>query len=116
MDSFLGVVPFFDLHAYSYVDWVTRPDDLRSQGAFCIYFNSNLILWSPRYQNTLSRLSAESEYQSLACTTIELLWKQQLLGFRYSFTCTTYSRIRYSRCYLSNYQCYLSFSNKTSGN
>ncbi|KAH9684575.1 hypothetical protein KPL70_013597 [Citrus sinensis] len=67
------------LTAYSDADWGVDPDDRRSVGGYCVYLGSNLVSWSSKKQNTVSRSSAESEYRALALATSEMLWITYLL-------------------------------------
>jgi hypothetical protein len=49
--------------AFSNGDWVRCPDDRRSTSGFAIYLGKNLISWSSRKQQTVSRSSMEAEYK-----------------------------------------------------
>ena len=67
------------LTAYSDADWGSDPDDRRSVGGYCVYLGSNLVSWSSKKQNIVSRPSAESEYRALALATSEILWITYML-------------------------------------
>lgn len=68
------------LHNVSYSDWAGNPNDRRSVNGFVIFLGSNPISWSSKKQQTVARSSTESEYESLANATTELIWIQSLLG------------------------------------
>ncbi|CAN0824684.1 Retrovirus-related Pol polyprotein from transposon TNT 1-94 [Linum grandiflorum] len=67
------------LLAFSDAGWVSDYDDSRSQYGYAIYHGTNLVSWTSRKQKVVARSSTEAEYRSLAYTTAELMWLDQLL-------------------------------------
>jgi len=66
------------LQAYSDVDWAGDPNDRRSVSGFVVYLGSSPISWAFKKQHTVSRSSAEAEYQALTIAAAELTWICQL--------------------------------------
>lgn len=67
------------LSAYSDADWGGCPDTRRSTSGYCVFLGSNLVSWSSKRQNTISRSSAEAEYRAIANVVAETSWFHQLL-------------------------------------
>lgn len=62
------------LTSYSDADWTGCPDTRRSTSCYCVYLGHNLISWSSKRQQTVSRSSAEVEYIGVANTVAETCW------------------------------------------
>ncbi|GKB51342.1 ribonuclease H-like domain-containing protein [Tanacetum coccineum] len=67
------------LVAYSDVDWVGCPTNMRSTSGYCVFLGVNLLLWSSKQQNTLSRSSVEAEYRGVANAVAKTAWHHDLL-------------------------------------
>lgn len=65
-----------DLVAYSDADWAGCPNMRRSTSGYVVFLGDNLVSWSSKHQNTLSRSSAKAKYRAVA----ETCWLRQLLN------------------------------------
>jgi hypothetical protein len=68
-----------ELAVYTDVDWVSCPDTRRSTSGYTVFLGNNLVCWSSKHQNVVSRLSAEAKYRAVANGMAEACWLQQLL-------------------------------------
>jgi histone deacetylase 1/2 len=69
----------FNLTAFCDADWAGDRTDYKSTATYIIYFGPNPISWSSKKQRTVAKSSTEAEYRTIASTTQELIWLQQLL-------------------------------------
>lgn len=69
----------FQLRGFCDVDYGNDQEDRRSTSGFCVFLGSNLIRWSCKKHNVVSRSSTESEYRSLAFSVAELKWVKSLM-------------------------------------
>ncbi|XP_013639800.1 PREDICTED: uncharacterized mitochondrial protein AtMg00810-like [Brassica oleracea var. oleracea] len=67
------------LTAYTDADWAGCPSTRHSTSGFCLYLGDNLISWSAKRQPTVSRSSAEAEYNGIANAVSESCWLRNLL-------------------------------------
>ncbi|GJS14914.1 ribonuclease H-like domain-containing protein [Tanacetum coccineum] len=67
------------LIAYSDADWAGCPATRRSTSRYCVFLGDNLLTWSSKRQDTLSRSSAEAEYRGVANVVAETSWIRNLL-------------------------------------
>nr|GEX56392.1 ribonuclease H-like domain-containing protein [Tanacetum cinerariifolium] len=79
----------FGFHLYSFTtislvghtnaDWTGCPSTRRSTSGYCVFFGDNLLSWSSKRQQTISRSSAEAEYRGVANVVAETAWLRNLL-------------------------------------
>jgi hypothetical protein len=69
-----------ELVVYSDADWAGCPDTRKSISGYVVFLGDNLVSWSSKRQNIVSRSSAEADYRSVANAVAEAAWIRQLLN------------------------------------
>nr|GEU74175.1 ribonuclease H-like domain-containing protein [Tanacetum cinerariifolium] len=73
------------LIAYSDVDLAGCPFTRRTTSGYCVFLGDNLLLsWSSKRQHTISRSSAEVEYQGVVNAVAETAWSMFLSQRKYA--------------------------------
>ncbi|GJY31112.1 ribonuclease H-like domain-containing protein [Tanacetum coccineum] len=67
------------LVGYTNADWAGCPFTRRSTSGYCVFLGDNLLSWSAKRQHTISRSSAEAEYQGVANVVTETACLRDLL-------------------------------------
>nr|GEV91810.1 ribonuclease H-like domain-containing protein [Tanacetum cinerariifolium] len=67
------------LVGYTNADWAGCPSTCKSTSGYCVFLRDNLLSWSAKRKHTISRSSAEAEYQGIANVVAETAWVRNLL-------------------------------------
>jgi hypothetical protein len=68
-----------NLVVYTDADWAGCPDTRRSISGYTMFLGDNIVSWSSKRQNVVSRSSAEAEYHVVANGVVEACLLRQLL-------------------------------------
>jgi hypothetical protein len=68
-----------NLVVYTNADWAGCPDTRRSISGYTMFLGDNIVSWSSKRQNVVSRSSVEAEYHVVANGVVEACLLRQLL-------------------------------------
>lgn len=68
-----------DLVVYSDVVWTDYPTSRQSTSSYCVFLGHNLLYWSSKRNDTISRSSAEAEYHGVVNVVVKTSWLLNLL-------------------------------------
>jgi hypothetical protein len=68
-----------ELAVYMDADWEGCPETRWSTSGYVVFLGDNLVSWSFKCQNIISRSSAEAEYHTVANGVAEACWLRQVL-------------------------------------
>jgi hypothetical protein len=60
-------------------DWADCPNTCQSTSGYAVFLSDNLVSWSLKHRNVISRSSAEAEYRAMANSVAKACWLRQLL-------------------------------------
>nr|GFA87184.1 ribonuclease H-like domain-containing protein [Tanacetum cinerariifolium] len=60
-------------------DWAGCPSTRRSTSGYCVFLGDNLLSWSSKCHQTISRSSAKAEYRGVANVVAKTAWLRNLL-------------------------------------
>lgn len=58
--------------SYSNANYVSSPNDRKSNGVYCMCLGDSLILWQSSKQKVVSQSNVKSEYHAMALVCAEL--------------------------------------------
>ncbi|GJX00639.1 putative zinc finger, CCHC-type containing protein [Tanacetum coccineum] len=76
---FYPVQPLLKVTGFSDADWASCLMTRKSLTSYCIFLGHSLVSWKTKKHVTVSMLSTEAKYRSMAATTCELIWLTYLL-------------------------------------
>jgi hypothetical protein len=68
-----------ELTVYAGADWAGCPNIRCSTSGYVMFLGANLVSWSSKRQNVVSRSSGKAEYRAMANGVAEVCWLRQLL-------------------------------------